>query len=133
MESTVRKDLWLTSFGDLVTLLVCLFVMLTAMQHGRGLAQGGGEHAIELGVGEFSEDGTELKQNGVNTLKQLRISSSSTLAIQGCDGLFDVTQLSRTLAVARQISVIPTRGSIALGGSDCASGSVVRVTVGRRS
>ncbi len=131
MHSIVRKDLWLTSFGDLVTLLVCLFVMLIAMQHGRGLAQGGGEHSVELGVEQFSVDGTELSPSGVKKLEVLRISSSSTLAIQGCDGLFDVTQLSRTLAVARQFSVIPTRGSIALGGGNCAVGSVVKVTIGR--
>lgn len=131
MNSVVRKELWLVSFGDLVTLMVCFFVALMAGQHGKALAQGGGEHVVELTMNDFNTSGTELSSNGVNQLNQLKVLSQSKLTIHGCDGPFNSTQLARTLAVARQFPVTPVQGSVLFGRGECAQGSVLRVLISR--
>lgn len=136
MSTEGRKDNWLLSFSDLVTLLVCLFVMLISVSSGKGLAEGGGGHEVQLQASDFSENGMELSVAGVNTLHALAKTAGNGFLLQGCQSEFEGQWLGRAVTVMRHFSDGQTGtdnryGSALLAGGECAAGSVMRVRTDR--
>jgi|GEM_PF-4194991 len=130
MSKVVRRELWLISCGDLVTVLVCLFVALLSAKHGKALAEGGGEHFVELALSDFDTTSSKLLNLGAKRLDDLKIMANTELTIKSCEGSFEALQLARTLAVTRQISATSQTGSITFSSNECSAGNILKITAG---
>lgn len=132
------NEIWILSFGDLVTLLVCMFTALVAgyshSRAGTGLAQAKAQEWLRITAQDIQPESAKLSDTMDSALKTLLNSGAGPVLLKRCDGAGRYATnvgIALVLTVARQISDSSNASPIvALHGSSCHSDSVLEVVKG---